>query len=256
LGQHFLSDPRILDRIAEGLELRGDETVVEIGAGRGSLTERLASRCARLIAIELDRDLAPRLREQFADRRNVDVVEADVLDVSLGALAGGPFVLAGNVPYYITTPILFHALKPPRPARSVFLVQLEVAQRMAASPDDDAYGALSVNLQALARTELLFRVAAGSFTPPPNVESAVVRVTPRADPVVSADEEQPFRRFVQAAFGQRRKQLKTIVRSVARVSAATAAERLVACDIDPAARPETLSAEQFARLWRAIRVID
>lgn len=253
LGQHFLTDPRILDRIADGLELRGDETVVEIGAGRGALTERLAARCAKLVAIELDRDLAPRLRDQFAGQEHVEIVEADVLDTSLGALAGGPYVVVGNVPYYITTPILFHALEPPRADRALFLVQLEVAQRLAASPDDDAYGALSVNVQALARTELLFRVAAGSFTPPPNVESAVVRITPRTEPVVSGDEEQPFRRFVQAAFGQRRKQLKTIVRSVARLSASVASERLIACGIAPEARPETLSAAAFALLWRAVR---
>lgn len=252
LGQHFLNDPRILDRIVAALELRGDETVIEVGPGRGSLTERLVDRCGKLVAIELDRDLAPMLRERFVKNPRVTIVEGDVLDLPLGELAGGPYCLIGNVPYYITTPILFHALERPRAERSVFLVQREVAERMAAAPGTDAYGALSVNLQSVANVALLFRVAAGSFTPAPKVESAVVRVSPRADPVVTAGEEDGFRRFVQAAFAQRRKQLKAIVRATAKVNTAQAATLIESLGLAPQARAETLNPAELAALYRAV----
>lgn len=250
LGQHFLTDPRILDRIVGALELRGDETVIEVGPGRGSLTERLAKKCAKLVAIELDRDLARALAERYAGSEGLRIVEADVLDVPLGAVAEGPYVLIGNVPYYITTPILFHALERPRADRSVFLVQREVAERMVAAPGSEAYGALSVNVQALARVELLFRVAAGAFSPAPTVESAVVRVTPRPDPAVTADEESGFSRFVIGAFSQRRKQLKAFIRTSGGLDTAQATARIERAGLEPTARPETLSAEEFARLYR------
>ena len=251
LGQHFLNDPRILQRIVDALELRGDETVVEIGPGRGSLSELLAAKARRLVLIEYDRALAALLRDEYAGRSGVTVVEHDVLDLSLGDVAGGEYSLVGNVPYYITTPILFHALARPRARRSVFLVQREVAERIVAPPGDREYGALSVNVQALARAELLFRVAPGSFHPPPKVESAVVRITPRDDPAITAGDEAPYRRFVQAAFGMRRKQLRRIVREIAGLSVEAADAALDAAGVDGAARPETLSAVDFARVARA-----
>src|SRR6478672_12320126 len=153
LGQHFLNDRRILTRIADALHLTGSETVLEIGPGRGALTDILAERAGRLIAIEYDRALAAMLRERYARRSNVLVAEANVLEVSLGELAAGPYVLVGNVPYYITTPILFHALVPPRAQRSVYLVQKEVADRLSAAPGTKEYGALTVNVAAVAKAE-------------------------------------------------------------------------------------------------------
>ena len=251
LGQHFLTDPRILARIADALALTLDETVVEIGPGRGALTEQLRQRAGRLIAIELDRALAAALRERYAADPAVTIVEGDVLDVDLGALAGGAYVLAGNVPYYITTPIVFHALRPPRPSRAVLLVQREVADRMIAAPRSEAYGALSVNLQALARVEILFGVAAGAFHPPPTVESAVVRITPLADPVVPPPLETRFREFVQACFGLRRKQMRRVLRTVAGVDAEAAEDVLRAAGIPPSARPEELAGRDFLALLPA-----
>lgn len=248
LGQHFLSDTRILQRIVDALELRGDETVLEIGPGRGSLTELLAPVSKRLVLIEYDRLLAARLRERYASTPSVSVVEADVLTVGLGAVAGGPYVLVGNVPYYITTPILFHALQPPRPDRAVYLVQREVADRIVAEPGSADYGALSVNVQGFATPKKLFKVAPGSFEPPPKVESAVVRIDPRAIPVVDAELEARFRRFVQDAFGMRRKQMRRVLRSVLKLDVERADALLDAAGIDPMARPETLSPEQFAAL--------
>ena len=250
LGQHFLSDPRILGRIADALSLSAGETVIEIGPGRGGLTEHLLARAGRVIAIEIDRMLAARLRERYVGEARLDVVEQDVLETNLGLLAGGEFALAGNVPYYITTPILFHALRPPRPTRAVYLVQKEVADRLSASPGTKAYGALTVNVSALASAETLFRVPAGAFSPPPSVDSAVVRITPRATPVVMPDEEERFRLFVQQAFGMRRKQMRRVVRSLLSLPADRAEALLALAAIDPEARPETLTPGQFAALLR------
>ena len=253
LGQHFLSDRRILGRIADALQLKGGETVLEIGPGRGALTDILAERAGRLIAIEYDRALADLLRQRYARRGNVLIAEADVLEVSLGELAAGPYVLVGNVPYYITTPILFHALVPPRAERAVYLVQREVADRLAAAPGSKEYGGLTVNVAAVAKAETLFRVPAGAFSPPPKVESAVVRITPLATPLVEPAEERPLRTLVQNAFGMRRKQMRRVVRSLLALDAATADALLAAAHIDPEVRPETLSPEQFVALLRASR---
>ena len=253
LGQHFLVDRTVLERIADALGPNANDVVVEIGPGRGALTDLLSRRAGRVIAIELDRDLVPYLRDRYRDAGNVDVIERDVLDVDLGAVAGPEFLLAGNVPYYITTPILFHALEPPRPARAVYLVQREVAERIVAPPGSRTYGALSVNVQGVARAELVGRVPAGAFRPPPSVESAIVRLTPRPDPVVEQSLEADFRTLVQNAFGLRRKQMRRVVRTVTHLGVEVADHVLAAASIDPECRPETLSPEDFARLLHAIR---
>ena len=250
LGQHFLTDRRILGRIADALHLQGNETVLEIGAGRGALTDLLADRAGRLIAIEYDRALAEILRQRYARRGNVLIAEADVLELSLGDLAAGPYVLVGNVPYYITTPILFHALVPPRADRSVYLVQKEVADRLSAAPGTKEYGALTVNVGAVAKAETLFKVPAGAFTPPPRVESAVVRITPLSAPLISSNEERPFRTLVQSAFGMRRKQMRRVLRSIYGIDAERADAMLAATGIDPEVRPETLTPAQFVSLLR------
>jgi 16S rRNA (adenine1518-N6/adenine1519-N6)-dimethyltransferase len=251
LGQHFLNDRRILERIADALELHGTETVIEIGPGRGGLTEVLAPRAGRLIGVEVDRALATLLRERYAGNASVTIVEADVLEVKLGELAGGPFRLVGNVPYYITTPILFHALDEPRPERAVYLVQREVADRIVAAPGSKEYGALTVNVQSVAVPKILFRVAPGSFQPPPKVESAVVRIDPRAEPAIALGEERDFRRFVQDVFGMRRKQLQRILRTLWSAPASAIDALLISNGVEPGARPETLSVEQFAAVFRS-----
>jgi len=251
LGQHFLTDRRILGRIADALNLEGTETVVEIGPGRGALTDILAERAGRLVAVEVDRALAAMLRERYARRSNVLIAEADVLEVSLGDLAAGPYVLVGNVPYYITTPILFHALEHPRAERAVYLVQREVADRLTASPGSKEYGALTVNVGAVARAESLFRVPAGAFSPPPKVESAVVRITPLDEPFVTPAEEQPLRTLVQGAFGMRRKQMRRVIRTLRSLDADAADAVLLEAGIEPEARPETLSVAQFVKLLRS-----
>lgn len=251
-GQHFLSDKRILGAIVDALGPSEADTVVEVGAGRGSLTDILVERSGRVIAIEIDRALAEKLGERYSSRPSVRVVQGDVLETDLHAVAGPDFLLIGNVPYYITTPIVFKALDPPIPRRSVFLVQREVAERMAAKADTETYGALSVNVAAVAHVENMMAVPAGAFQPPPKVESAVVRLTPRATPLVSAESLPAFRSFVQAAFGLRRKQMLRVLRTVRGISAEEAGALLEQAGIEPAARPEVLSPEAFARLFGLI----
>lgn len=259
-GQHFLDDRAILEGIVDALGPSAADTVVEIGAGRGSLTDILAGRSARVIAIEIDRALAEQLRERYRDRPQVEIIEGDVLETDLNALAidagvmqPGDFLLIGNVPYYITTPILFKALEPPIPRRSVFLVQREVAERIAATADTEAYGALTVNVAVVARAEQVLGVPRAAFKPPPKVDSEVVRITPLARPLIESQLLPAFRTFVQAAFGLRRKQMQRVIRTIRGISAETAAEILDSAGIDSSARPEVVSPEGFVRVFRALR---
>ncbi|MDQ6771312.1 MAG: 16S rRNA (adenine(1518)-N(6)/adenine(1519)-N(6))-dimethyltransferase RsmA [Gemmatimonadota bacterium] len=251
-GQHFLSDERILEGIVNALAPTPADTVVEVGPGRGSLTDILAERSGRLIAVEIDRALAEQLREKYRDRPNVEIVQGDVLETDLHALAGADFLLIGNVPYYITTPIVFKALDPPIPRRSVFLVQREVADRMTAKEDTESYGALSVNVAVVANTQQVMSVPASSFKPPPKVESAVIRLTPRIAPLVSGESLPGFRTFVQAMFGQRRKQIQRALRTVRGMSAIEAGEVLERAEIEISARPEVVSPEGFVRLFELL----
>ncbi len=248
-GQHFLSDPKILSSIVDALAPTTRDTVVEVGPGRGSLTEILVERSGRVVAVEIDRALAAQLREKYRDRPNIEIIEGDFLDTDLSALVRRDFLLVGNVPYYITTPIVFKALDPPIPNRSVFLVQREVAERMAAGPGTESYGALSVNVAAVASVEQVFTVPASAFRPPPKVESAVVRLTPRVQPLVPLDSLAAFRAFVQAVFGLRRKQMVRVLRTIRGISPEEASALLQRAGVDPAARPEVLTPEKFAALF-------
>ncbi len=237
LGQHFLSDPAILGRIVSALDPIPGETVVEIGPGRGTLTEVLLGRGLKVIAIEKDRALVNRL----GGRPNLTVIEGDALEVEWPRVAK----VVGNIPYYITSPLIDKALTPPLPERVVFLVQAEVADRLAATPGSKIYGALTVGVQAVCRVEKLFAVAPGAFRPPPTVRSVAVRLRPLADSLVRPEEVAPFRAFVTACFSKRRKQLKNAIPGI---NDAT----LEALGLDPTARPERLSAEAFVRIYRRL----
>jgi len=249
LGQHFLSDRRILERIAEALGATAADTVLEIGPGPGGLTEALAERAGKLVAIEKDADLVPALRVRVP---SATVVEADALTADWHAIAGQDFLVAGNIPYNITSPLIDKALEPPRPRRIVFLVQKEVADRVGALAGDDAYGALSVGVQAVARAERLFTVPAGAFHPRPKVDSAVLRLTPLAKPVVTDDEVLPFRRLVVGLFGFRRKQMARALRELTGWPADRVAPMLEHAGIAAQVRPETVAPEAFAALLRAL----
>jgi 16S rRNA (adenine1518-N6/adenine1519-N6)-dimethyltransferase len=249
LGQHFLSDPRILARIAEALAPEQDDTVLEIGPGRGGLTAALVPRARRLIAIERDRELVPGLRERFP---SVDIVEADALKSDWHELVGPrPFLVTGNIPYNITSPLIDKALTPPRPVRIVFLVQEEVADRLAAPPDSKEYGALTVGVRAVASVERLLGVPAGAFFPRPKVDSAVVRLTPRPEPLIADSEVTAFRRFVVGLFGFRRKQLMRGLRELTGRSQAQVAAWLEIAGLSTTTRPGELTASELVALYRA-----
>ena len=251
LGQHFLTDPRILARIAEALAPVGGETVLEIGPGRGTLTEALVARVSRLIAIEKDRELVPVLRAKFP---RVEIVEGDALELDWHAIAGpGPRSIIGNIPYYITSPLIDKALAPPRPRTIVFLVQKEVADRVAAPPGGADYGALSVGVQAVARVERLFKVVAGAFNPPPRVDSAVLRITPAEAPLIGDRDVAGFRRMVVGLFGFRRKQLIRGLRELTGKSADEVGDWLGKAGIEPARRPQSLPPEGFVTLYAIMK---
>jgi 16S rRNA (adenine1518-N6/adenine1519-N6)-dimethyltransferase len=284
LGQHFLSDPAILDRIADALSPVVGDIVIEIGPGRGSLTGRIAPRVGRVVAIEKDSSLAARLKEERgagSEERNigsnVEVIHGDALKLDWHKLiresplpapcsplpdAESPlpapcsplpdFKVVGNVPYYITTPLIDKALTPPRPNVVVFLVQSEVAERVVAPPGGKTYGALSVGVQSVATVERLFTVRPGSFTPPPNVGSAVVRFSPLAQPLVAETEVSAFRRFVTSVFAQRRKQLIRILRTLTGWERERVGAALCDLGVDTTARPETLPPETFVALFRHV----
>ena len=252
LGQHFLSHPRLLSRIADALEAGPGDTVLEIGPGLGSLTAALSERAGRVIVIEKDRELVPRLRSRFL---NIEVIEGDALEVDWHSVAptnGGRFLVTGNIPYNITSPLLDKALLPPRPSRIVFLVQKEVADRVAATPGPEAYGALTIGIQAVARVERLFTVPAGAFKPPPKVDSAVLRITPLDRPLVSDADRESFRAVVVGLFGFRRKQLLRGLREFTGWSAERLTGLLSSLGFAGTARPEVLSPADFVRLHRAL----
>jgi len=250
LGQHFLRDPAILRRIAAATSAGPGDTVLEIGPGPGGLTAALAATGARVVAIEKDTDLIAPLAARIP---SVTIAEGDALDLDWHALAGAtPFIIAGNIPYNITSPLIDKALEPPLPIRVVFLVQKEVADRVAAAPGKGSYGALSVGVQSVAAVERLFLVPAGAFTPPPKVDSALLRLTPLAHPLVEPAEQAAFRVMVVGLFGLRRKQLLRALRELTGWSAERCGTTLAAADIAPMARSETLPPAAFVRLFRGL----
>jgi 16S rRNA (adenine1518-N6/adenine1519-N6)-dimethyltransferase len=248
LGQHFLRDPAILDRIVAALDPQPDDVVLEIGPGEGTLTRRLASRVQRVVAIEKDRRLAAWLPPSLPG--NVTVIEGDALEIDWHQPF--PSKIIGNIPYNITSPLIEKALTPPLPGVIVFLVQKEVAERVTATPGSKAYGALSVGVQVAARAEQLFIVKAGAFAPPPKVDSALLRLTPLAEPLVPPTEHAAFRSFVVGLFGQRRKQLARSLRDVVGLDREVAERLLESAGLGTADRVETVVPEGLVRLHRLI----
>ena len=262
LGQHFLSDDNILRRLVEALEPTPGDVVLEIGPGQGTLTRELLGRGMRVIAIEKDRRLAEQMQIGDVGLRSAHIVHGDALRLDWHALIpqstipNPQFKVIGNIPYYITTPLIDKALTPPLPERVVFLVQEEVADRIVAPPGSKTYGALSVGVQVVTRPEKLFTIKPGSFRPPPKVHSALVRLRPLLEPLVDQEEIPRLRQFVTACFGLRRKQLRNVLRAVTGRPTALIAAGLASLGLDPQARPETLPPHDFVRLgrwvWRAV----
>ncbi len=256
LGQHFLIDPNLQQKIVNALEPEDDDRVIELGPGQGALTRHLAERVGKLVAIELDDTLVEGLRADFADRDHVVIHHGDALEQDMAGLAGGePYKVIGNIPYGITSPLIFHLLAAdPRPRRIVLTIQKEVAERLVAQPGGKDYGALTVGVQAVARVETLFRVSRGAFRPRPAVDSQAVRITPLRPPPLSRGEEAAFRRLTRAAFSRRRKQLQRVLRQAPEyaLSGPAAEAVLRSLDIDPATRPDALPVGDYLRLAKAL----
>jgi 16S rRNA (adenine1518-N6/adenine1519-N6)-dimethyltransferase len=251
LGQNFLRDPQAIQRIANALGDLSSETVIEIGPGQGAITHALASRAARVLAIELDPNLAAHLRSQFPPER-VTVVEADVLSFDFTAAsktAGRRLVVAGNLPYYITSPILLKlASSHAALDRAVLMVQREVADRIVALPGSRDYGVLSVTVQMYGPVERLFTLPPAAFSPPPDVHSTVFRwrFAPRF--AEFGVEEAGFLRLARQVFAQKRKTLANNLRA-AGYETAHVQTALAAASIGAQARAEELSLEKLAALW-------
>jgi 16S rRNA (adenine1518-N6/adenine1519-N6)-dimethyltransferase len=262
LGQNFLVDGNVLRRIVEAAELGPEAGVLEIGPGIGALTERLARAAGKVVAIELDRRLIPILEELLKPHRNVEIVHGDALKLDLGRLITERFAgldkvsVVANLPYYVTTPILMKLLEDRLPLESiVVMVQKEVAGRMTALPGGKDYGSLSVAVRYFAEPEIVCHVPRGVFVPPPNVDSAVVRLRLRARPPVDVRDEELFFRVVHAAFAQRRKTLaNNLTVLLGRERRREAAELPASLGIDPGRRGETLSLEEFAALANELAV--
>lgn len=254
-GQNFLGDEAILDGIARLAVEREGELVVELGAGLGHLTARLLARGARVVAVERDRDLARVLRGELGEA--VRLLEADAARLDYRALAaeageGGRVAVVGNLPYHLTSPILFSLLdQADAVSRAVLLLQREVGERLAAAPGTRAWGLLSALLQQRAEVTVERRVPPGAFLPPPRVESAVVRLF-FGPPRVEVGDQAGFRRLVKAGFAQRRKTLGNSLRAARLAPPEALGRALAAVGIDPARRAETLSVEEWARLERAL----
>ena len=243
-GQHFLHDPACIARIVEVIKPARDDLMVEIGPGRGALTAPLLAQLDRLHAVELDRDLAKSLRQRFPEDK-LTLHRADALKFDFAALGTPPRLLrvVGNLPYNISTPLLFKLLEQRhRIADMHFMLQREVVERMAAAPGSKRYGRLTVMLSFYATIEPLFDIGPGAFNPPPRVWSSVVRLIPRPMPLAALADPALFARLVASVFSQRRKTLANGLKHW------LTREQISSLDIDPGVRGETLSPETFAAL--------
>ncbi|MDJ0917081.1 MAG: 16S rRNA (adenine(1518)-N(6)/adenine(1519)-N(6))-dimethyltransferase RsmA [Woeseiaceae bacterium] len=245
-GQHFLTDPGVIHAIVEAIRPQPSDTIVEIGPGPGAITRPLSRRAGHLHLVELDRDLVASLKMEFAGQDNITVHEGDALSFDFRAL-GDNLRVVGNLPYNISTPLLFELLAQRDVIQDMhFMLQKEVVDRMAAEPGSKAYGRLGVMLSCHQFIEPLFDVPPESFDPPPAVISAVVRLTPKPKDACVIHDEEHMSRMVAAAFGQRRKTLKNALAEFAN------ADQLLAAGIDPGLRAEQLDVDAFVSLSNAL----
>jgi 16S rRNA (adenine1518-N6/adenine1519-N6)-dimethyltransferase len=261
LGQNFLTDMHVLDKIVRAVDISDRAGVLEIGPGIGALTERLAEKARKVVAVELDDRLVPVLRELFKSRPNVEIIHGDALKVDLQAIVQSSFEgvdevhVAANLPYYVTSPILVRLLEERLGLkRIVIMIQKEVADRLTARPGTKDYGSLSVLVRYFAEAEEVARVPAHVFVPRPQVDSAVVKLTLRERPAVTVVNEPLFFRVVRAAFAQRRKTLSNTLHSALLSSREKreVEDWLTQAGIDPKRRGETLDLEEFAAITEVL----
>ena len=258
LGQNFLIDDNVIDRILEGARLSETDRIIEVGPGIGTLTREMGKVAENVVAIEIDKTLIPILKETLADLDNVEVVNEDILKVDVQGLIneklnGGPVKLVANLPYYITTPIVMKFLEEDIPVTDiVVMVQKEVADRMNAKPSTKDYGALSVAVQYYCDTEIVAKAPRHMFVPQPNVDSIVIGLHVRDEKKYVVDNEDIFFKTVKASFCQRRKTLLNSLGGLGFLSKDQIKEALQAANIDEKRRGETLSIDEFANLSNEI----
>jgi 16S rRNA (adenine1518-N6/adenine1519-N6)-dimethyltransferase len=261
LGQNFLVDPNLRRKIVEQVRVAPGETVLEIGPGQGALTEGLARSVGetggRLILVELDDDLASLLKERFQDRPYVEVIHASILDLPLAEIVSHPCALrvVGNIPYNITSPILFHLLRSPRPHEILLMVQKEVGDRLLSNPGSGEYGALTVGVRSLASVERVLHVPATVFRPRPRVDSSVLRLRPFHPSPLTPEQEVRLRILTRSLFQWRRKQLGKILRDHPdlHLDAAEAEQLLAAGGATPMDRPETIAPQGFVAMAKVLQ---
>ena len=258
LGQNFLIDTNVIDRILEGARVKEGDYVIEVGPGIGTLTKEMGRSAEKVVAIEIDKTLIPILEETLADFPNIEVINQDILKVNVQELVkeklnGGPVKLVANLPYYITTPIVMKFLEEDIPVTDiVVMVQKEVADRMNAKPNTKDYGALSVAVQYYCDTEIVAKAPRHMFVPQPNVDSIVIGLHVRDEKKYVVDNEEIFFKTVKASFGQRRKTLLNSLGGLGFLSKDEIREALQAANIDEKRRGETLSIDEFANLSNEI----
>ena len=261
LGQNFLIDTNVIDRILEGARVKEGDYVIEVGPGIGTLTKEMGRSAEKVVAIEIDKTLIPILEETLVDFPNIEVINQDILKVNVQELVkeklnGGPVKLVANLPYYITTPIVMKFLEEDIPVTDiVVMVQKEVADRMNAQPNSKDYGALSVAVQYYCDTEIVAKAPRHMFMPQPNVDSTVIGLHVREEKKYNVDNEDIFFKTVKASFGQRRKTLLNSLGGLGFLSKDQIKEALKEANIDEKRRGETLSIEEFASLSNAVNRI-
>ncbi|NLM74192.1 MAG: 16S rRNA (adenine(1518)-N(6)/adenine(1519)-N(6))-dimethyltransferase RsmA [Clostridiaceae bacterium] len=262
LGQNFLTDINIIRKIVEAGEVDSSDLVIEIGPGIGSMTCELAKRAGKVIAVEIDRHLIPALQENLSDFSNIELLNKDIMEVDLKSLVDGwegPLKVISNLPYYITTPIVMKLLEnDPKWDAMVFMVQKEVAQRMAATPGTKDYSSLSVAVKYYSDPKIAFTVSRNCFIPKPDVDSAVVKLVKRELPWAGEIDKSFFFKVVRASFGQRRKTLLNSLGGQPWLTGGkdTVRTALLKLNIKESVRAEELSVEDFARLCKALENIS
>jgi len=243
-GQNFLHDENIIQRIIHSVSPRPGDNIVEIGPGLGALTELLFETSNNINVVELDRDLVTRLQQRFGSNENFHIHSADALKFDFSSLATDKKIrVVGNLPYNISTPLLFHLMEQIDSVQDIHcMLQKEVVDRICAGPGENNYGRLSIMLQYHCQPQHLFNVPRDAFQPAPKVDSAILRLTPHTQPPITLNDEKLFAKLVAQAFSQRRKTLRNCIKTY------LSAEQIESVGINPTARPETLSLEEFAKL--------